>query len=143
MWWGRCSCSKLLLYGLQLFLLVAWAALTGIKIGHYLSEPTALRSRLDKEFRPPFVSIFPGDIIGFGRSPGTPLRDILIGFRSFWLEDIVNAANDRCLDLNQWLSRRAGKWTWWPILLHTHLFGVTTNSRRSRVRSLPASKHTI
>ena len=31
-----------------------------------------------------------------------------------------------CRTQNEGLSRRTGNWSWWPVLLHTHMFGVTT-----------------
>ena len=57
--WRCCSVSQLLLRVVQLILLVSWLVLTALKIDHFLSEPTALRSRLDSEFQPPYVTIFP------------------------------------------------------------------------------------
>ena len=74
--WRRCSPTELLLRGVQLSLLVAWLVLTGHKIAYFLSEPTALRSRMDSEFPPPHVTIFPAlslpvgvfNIVKFGTS---------------------------------------------------------------------------
>ena len=51
--------THLLNYGFQFLLLAAWLGLTGLKVYHYLSEPTALQSRLDHKFKPPYISVMP------------------------------------------------------------------------------------
>ena len=63
--WTRCSTPQLAIHAVQLSLLVVWLVLTGIKIAHFLSQPTALQFRLDTEFQPPFVTVFPGSMEAF------------------------------------------------------------------------------
>ena len=46
-------------YALQFVLLVAWLCLTGLKVKHFLSEPTAFRSHLDHMFKFPSITIVP------------------------------------------------------------------------------------
>ena len=53
-----CSISLLVLYTVRLGLLVVWLGLTGMKVKHFLSEPTAFQSRVDHEFELPYISVF-------------------------------------------------------------------------------------
>ena len=55
-----CGLSRLVLHAVRVALLVAWLGLSALKTVHFLSEPTSLRSRLDRGFRPPFVSVQAG-----------------------------------------------------------------------------------
>ena len=54
----RCRISRLVLNTVRLGLLVAWLVLTGTKVSHFLSEPTALQSRVDSDFQLPYISVF-------------------------------------------------------------------------------------
>ena len=124
MWRWRCGASDLLLYTVHLSLLVGWLVLTGIKIGHFLSEPTALQSRLDSDFRPPFVSIFPGGAFG-SISSSTPmdLNEHLILIRDSWIENLRDSET-QCAYLNE-ANTEETRYKW-PIFPHTRIFGVTT-----------------
>ena len=55
----KCKVSQLVKHALQLVLLAAWLSLTGLQITHFLSEPTAVQSRLDHKFKPPFITVIP------------------------------------------------------------------------------------
>ena len=54
-----CRVSQLVKGALRLVVLAAWLGLTGMKIKHFVSEPTALRSHLDHEFKTPSITIIP------------------------------------------------------------------------------------
>ena len=55
-----CSISWLVLNAVRLGLLVAWLGLTGMKVAHFLSEPTALQSRVDHKVELPYITVFAG-----------------------------------------------------------------------------------
>ena len=55
----RCRLSRVPLQAARLLLLASWVVLTGHQLKHYLSEPTALRPRIDWDFAPPFLTVVP------------------------------------------------------------------------------------
>ena len=52
-----CSISWLVLNLVRLGLLAAWLGLTGMKVSHFLSEPTALRSHVDENPDMPYITV--------------------------------------------------------------------------------------
>ena len=58
-----CKVSQFVKYTLQIILVGTWLGLTGLKIAHFLSEPTAVQSRLDHKFKPPSITVLPSPLL--------------------------------------------------------------------------------
>ena len=53
----KCSISMLVLNAVRFGLFAAWLALTGMKVAHFLSEPTVLQSRVDGNGETPYITV--------------------------------------------------------------------------------------